>query len=245
MKQNIYDSREFFERYMSYRKNPLCLNETLEHPALLSILPPLTGKRVLDIGCGAGGFCLEAVDRGATSVIGIDISKLMCAEAIRSLASHKQRCKILNIAVEDASFESNSFDVIVSSLTLHYVASYSEVISKVGSWLTQFGVFIYSVNHPIYTAGLNRIPDFGTGALSTLNLDRYQEEGIRNHYWFVDGVIKYHRTIQTQINALSEAGFKINYFLEPKVLPEYRDAIEELRNADRRPVFMIISGIKE
>ncbi len=245
MKQNIYDSPAFFERYITYRKNPLCLSDTLEQPALLSVLPSLSGKRVLDIGCGMGGFCRTAIGQGASLVLGMDISKLMCAEADRSLAAYIDKVRIVNQAIEDASFEPNSFDVVVSSLTLHYVADFATVASKVNQWLARSGEFVFSVNHPIYTAGLERVPDFGTGVPLTLSLERYQQEGIRRHYWFVDGVVKYHRTIQTHFDALFGAGFKLCRFLEPQVLPEFRESAEELRNASRRPVFMIISAVKE
>ena len=245
MKQNIYDSPKFFERYLAYRQNLLCLNDTLEQPALLSVLPSMSGKRVLDIGCGTGGFCREAVRRGASSVLGMDISKLMCAEAVRLLATHTDTAKVVNQAVEDATFAPDSFDVVVSSLTLHYVADLAAVVSKVYQWLSRTGVFIFSVNHPIYTAGLERVPDFGTGVPLTLSLERYQQEGVRQHYWFVDDVVKYHRTLQTHFAALLGAGFELCRFLEPQVLPEFRESAEELRNASRRPVFMVISAIKE
>jgi 2-polyprenyl-3-methyl-5-hydroxy-6-metoxy-1,4-benzoquinol methylase len=217
----------------------------LEQPALLSALPSLSGKRVLDIGCGTGGFCREAVKQGVSSVLGMDISKLMCAEAVRSLVAHTEKAKILNQAIEDAVFQPDSFDVVVSSLTLHYVADFAAVISKINQWLSPNGAFVFSVNHPIYTAGLERVPDFGTGVPLTLSLERYQQEGIRRHYWFVDGVVKYHRTLQTHFGALLGAGFKLGRFLEPQVLSGFRESSEELRNASRRPVFMIISAVKE
>ncbi|MDX1658973.1 MAG: class I SAM-dependent methyltransferase [Nitriliruptorales bacterium] len=39
----------------------------------------LGGRTVLDVGCGAGGLCLELLERGATRAVGIDLSP----EAIR------------------------------------------------------------------------------------------------------------------------------------------------------------------
>ena len=41
----------------------------------------LTGTTVLDIGCGSGIYCLEAVRRGAARVVGIDIADDMIALA--------------------------------------------------------------------------------------------------------------------------------------------------------------------
>ena len=52
--QNIYDRQEFFEGYQRLRENPCSANNVEEKPALFSLAPELTEKRVLDLGCGFG-----------------------------------------------------------------------------------------------------------------------------------------------------------------------------------------------
>ena len=37
----------------------------VDQPAMRSLLPPLTNKRVLDLGCGFGKMCLYAIEQGA------------------------------------------------------------------------------------------------------------------------------------------------------------------------------------
>ena len=51
-KQNIYDNETFFEGYKKIRDNEANANNLFEIPALFSMMPDLTGKRVLDLGCG-------------------------------------------------------------------------------------------------------------------------------------------------------------------------------------------------
>ena len=49
----------------------------IEIPALLSILPNMVGKRILDLGCGFGEHCKLFVEKGAEKVVGLDISQKM------------------------------------------------------------------------------------------------------------------------------------------------------------------------
>ena len=74
-KQNIYDNEIFFEGYKKIRDNEANANNLFEIPALFSMMPDLTGKRVLDLGCGFGEHCMRCIRQGAEKVVGIDISE--------------------------------------------------------------------------------------------------------------------------------------------------------------------------
>lgn len=63
-KQNIYDNEVFFEGYQKLRDNRENANILFETPALLSLLPDLKGKRVLNLGCGCGDHCAEFIRLG-------------------------------------------------------------------------------------------------------------------------------------------------------------------------------------
>ncbi len=56
-KSSVYDTENFFELYQKLRANPISLNEIVEKPTMLSLLPELQGKKLLDLGCGTGGHC--------------------------------------------------------------------------------------------------------------------------------------------------------------------------------------------
>ena len=75
--QNIYDNATFFEGYRNLREKENNANNLFEIPALLSLLPELDGKKVLDLGCGFGDHCRLFAEMGAEKVIGIDISSKM------------------------------------------------------------------------------------------------------------------------------------------------------------------------
>ena len=71
-------------------------------------------------------------------------------------------------------------------------------------------------------------------------LDDYNDEGIRKQNWFIDDVIKYHRTMSSIINTLIETGFKIIRVLEPTAIKEAEMINEDLKNERRRPPFLLI-----
>src|SRR5947209_16534939 len=81
MTQNIYDNAEFFAAYSRLQRSVEGLDGAPEWPALQAMLPDLSGRRVLDLGCGFGWFCRWAREHGATHVEGIDVSEKMLARA--------------------------------------------------------------------------------------------------------------------------------------------------------------------
>ncbi|MFQ6115470.1 MAG: class I SAM-dependent methyltransferase, partial [bacterium] len=58
----------------------------LESSALYKMLPDLAGKRVLDVGCGAGRMSKLIAQRGVTYLVGIDFSFYMLCEAQKQLS---------------------------------------------------------------------------------------------------------------------------------------------------------------
>ncbi|MGU0056368.1 hypothetical protein ACVXG7_14120 [Enterobacter hormaechei] len=66
MAQNIYDNPAFFEGYAQLPRSVQGLNGAPEWPALKAMLPDLTGKAVVDLGCGYGWFCRAARELGAS-----------------------------------------------------------------------------------------------------------------------------------------------------------------------------------
>jgi len=58
MKQNIFDNPIFFDGYKKLRESEDNGNILLEKPCIFSPFPDLTGKHVLDMGCGYGENCI-------------------------------------------------------------------------------------------------------------------------------------------------------------------------------------------
>ena len=240
MKQNIYDDPRFFAAYSKLRRHESGLNAAVDQPAMRSLLPPLGNKRVLDLGCGFGKMCRYASEQGAANVVGVDISAKMLAKARDDTMD--ARISYVCSALEDLSFAPASFDVVVSSLALHYVERFDSVCANVKSWLARGGAFVFSVEHPMVTAFPVGAYLAAKGEAEHWTVDNYKLEGIRHTQWIVEDVVKYHRSVETYVNTLIDNGFAIVRLLEPEATADAVRERPELREESRRPTFMTISA---
>jgi SAM-dependent methyltransferase len=241
VKQNKYDDPEFFAEYSHMPRSIHGLAAGLEWTTFSGLLPDLQQKRVLDLGCGFGWHCRYAKERGASTVIGIDLSEKMLERA--RAATHDSGIEYQRCAIEDINFPVNHFDIAISSLALHYVEPFHQVCRHVHHCLARNGLFLFSVEHPIFTTLPAQSWHHGpTGERLHWPVDNYQHEGRRQTNWLTENVIKYHRTIATYVNTLIDSGFLIKRLEEPKPPPEITDA--DTRDQARRPPFLIIAATK-
>lgn len=245
MRQNIYDDTAFFAGYQDLREKPNNFNNLVEQPALRGMLPPLAGLAVLDLGCGFGDLAAYCVEQGAVSIVATDISAKMLA-----LGREKNPSPLIDyrqVAMEDLDFAPGTFDLVISSLALHYVADYRGLVVKVARWLRPSGHFVYSVEHPICTA---RRADQGwlydeDGQKLCWPVDDYQIEGRREFSWFVDGVVKYHRTLTTLLNTLVGSGLTVSAVCEPSATEETIARLPYYESTRRFPSFLLVQSRKE
>ena len=119
-KENKYDDDIFFQKYSQMSRSQQGLAGAGEWETLRKLLPDFKDKRVLDLGCGYGWHCIYAMEHGASSVVGVDISHKMLEVAKEK--THFPQVEYKCCAIEDVEFPEESFDVILSSLAFHYVA---------------------------------------------------------------------------------------------------------------------------
>lgn len=243
-KQNIYDNETFFEGYQKLRERGVNANNLFEIPARYALLPDLKGLRVLDLGCGMGDDCREYIRRGAKEVVGIDISEKMLEAAKAKNADPNIR--YIRMPMEDLYKLEGGFDVVVSSLAIHYVEDYKGVLREVNRLLKKGGEFIFSQEHPVNSCygGGERWTKDENGIKIYSNLANYGIEGERESTWFVDNVKKYHRMFSTVINDLIDAGFAIERLTEPVPTKELVEKYPDYYDLYHRPDFLLVKARK-
>ncbi|MDL2271829.1 class I SAM-dependent methyltransferase [Desulfovibrio sp. OttesenSCG-928-I05] len=242
MKQNTYDDPAFFAEYAQMPRSVDGLAAAGEWPAFRTLLPDLRGARVLDMGCGYGWHCRYAAEEGAATVVGIDLSAQMIAKA-RSMTT-AENIRFVQTAIEDFDAAPETFDVVLSSLAMHYVRDLAPVFSRIAKLLVPGGVFCYSAEHPVFTARPQQDWHYdANGAKAHWPVDGYFQEGERRTAFLGGDVIKYHRTIASHFHMLQAAGFVVDALDEPAPSHEMMRAMgwqDELR----RPMMVIFRAVK-
>lgn len=104
--------------------------------AVVSLLSPQSGERILDLGCGTGHLTAQIADSGA-QVMGVDRSPEMIAAAREAYPNLK-----FEIAdARDLPFR-EEFDAVFSNATLHWIREAEEALHGIWRALRPGGRFV-------------------------------------------------------------------------------------------------------
>jgi 2-polyprenyl-3-methyl-5-hydroxy-6-metoxy-1,4-benzoquinol methylase len=243
-KQNIYDNETFFNEYKHLRSLDSSANILIEKPALFSLVPDLNGKKILDLGCGYGENCKEFLKLGARKVVGVDISQKMLD--IAEIENKEETISYINLSMEEIEQLNETFDVVTSSLAFHYIKEFDTLVKNIYNLLNPGGHLIFSQENPINTcfSSGSRWTKDEEGNVVCANLYQYSMDGKRLSKWFVDDVIKYHRTFSSIINSLVTVGFRIEKMLEPIPSEEVMNRYPAYKKDIHKPDFWLIKVCK-
>lgn len=177
----VYDEQE----------NPLL---TLEERILSPLLPNVSGRNVIDIGCGTGRWLSRFSHTQAASVCGLDGSSEMLEIAA---GKHLQNAKLLRAALPSIPMESASADLTIASFVLSYVADLVTCASELARVSQPGGDLFISDMHPATAAALGWTRGFCCAGQT------YQLK-VQNH------------AIRDVIDILVRSGFSFVACLEPQ-----------------------------
>ncbi len=242
MKENRYDDPQFFQKYSEMTRSQQGLAGAGEWHELQKLLPNFQDLSVLDLGCGYGWHCKYAAEHGAARVLGTDISCRMLETAARRNPAPNIEYRLA--AMEELQLPDAGFDVVLSSLAIHYVADYPALVQKISRWLRPGGWLVLSVEHPVFTAyGSQDWYRDERGNILHFPVDRYFQEGQRSAIFLGEPVQKYHRTLTTYLETLLENGFCLRHVVEPQP-PADMLGLPGMADELRRPMMLLISATK-
>ena len=241
--KNEYDDAQFFEEYAKMPRSRNGLSAAGEWHQLKPLFPPLEGKTVLDLGCGYGWHCKFAAEQGAVQVLGIDLSQKMIAEAKERNA--KEQIEYRVCGMEEYEFPENMWDCVVSNLALHYIGNIEEIFHKVYRTLKTGGVFIFNMEHPVFTTGVGQDWIYTEdGKPQYWPVDDYFIPGERSTCFLGCNVVKQHHTLTQILMGLLHHGFVIEAVEEAKP-PKEMMGIPGMKDELRRPMMLLVKANKK
>ncbi|OKO89140.1 SAM-dependent methyltransferase [Bradyrhizobium sp. NAS80.1] len=240
MAQNIYDNPHFFAAYSQLSRQIRGLDGAPEWHAIRAMLPTVSGKRVVDLGCGFGWAARWMREQGASSVLGLDLSENMISRAKADTNDREIEYRIADL--ETVELPKAAFDLAYSALAFHYIRDFNRLIRMIHQALAPGGELVFTIEHPIFMAAVHPHWIADEGGRKTWPVNRYSIEGERQTDWFAKGVIKYHRTIGTTLNTLIRSGFQLLAVEEFAPSPEQIAQTPELAEELERPMMLLVSA---
>jgi len=205
---NDYDS---FAAAYAAESDTGIINAYYERPAILALAGDVTGRRILDAGCGAGPLFEALRDRGA-AVAGFDGSAGMIEQARRRLGDDAD-LRVADLA-GPLPYPDGAFDDVVASLVLHYLEDWGPTLAEFRRVLVPGGRVIVAGHHPLVHVAISLMSGRRTTYLETY---RYTEE------WTMGGQTAlmsfWHRPVHAMTDAFTAAGFRISVISEPQPVP--------------------------
>lgn len=190
-------------------------NAYYERPAMMKLLPETMDQlQVLDAGCAAGWYTEQFMSRGA-QVTAIDLSSEM-VDACKRRVGNKANVFVCDLT-KPLPFGDDTFHLIVSSLTLHYLDDWGPTFREFHRILKPGGGFVFSTHHPIMDVKHFDRTDYFAHELLQETWNKKESGPVE--------VTFYRRPLQ-EIIKVTAGTFVIERLVEPQPSIEFKDKPE-------------------
>ena len=227
-----------------FGENDLSRQELLD-PIILEILGDISGKQILDAGCGEGYLCRKLARLGAV-VTGVELSKGMLSFALEEQSNEPLAITFSNANIASLPFLSDCFfDIVITNNVIQDVEDYQGVFREFSRLLRPGGTYLQIINHPCFaTPGYGWERDANGNRLHW-KVDYYFKRGPFPIDWRpetgMEPTIFWHRTLGDIVNTLISCGFHIIRLIEPEPPESWLNSHPQAYDSDsRKPDFLIL-----
>lgn len=142
-----YDSIDI-DSYLKHIERPDSWNNLYERPYLISKLPNLKDRDVLDIGCASGYYTDYALKNGA-KVTAVDISQKMLGFLASRIESEYLTLHRADISKPMPFLANESYDIAICSLVFHYLRDWQTLLRELFRVLKNDGRVLITTHHPL------------------------------------------------------------------------------------------------
>ena len=185
----------------------------MQLPAILNLLGDLSGKSLIDIGCGPGAYSVEFAKRGA-DVFGVDFSQNMLDKARDNAETANVELTLQKADAHSLPYTGESFDVAV----LIFMILNTKIVEEAARVLKPSGLLLFSDTHPTLEAkGQWESNNIGAPRIIEDYFSHDKRKWRIKHGPGQTITLKYYtHTIEQCVNMIADAGFRILRIVEPK-----------------------------
>jgi len=199
----------------------------------------VSGKKLLEVGCGSGQSLQYMGDRKASELWGIDLSENQIEKTKRHLTACGHSATLICSPMEEAcGIPENYFDFVYSIYAIGWTTDLAGTFRRIASYLKEDGIFIFSWSHPIHkcvAAEDDRL----------VFKKCYFDESWYSVTLGDSTLTMSDRKLSSYVNALAKAGFVIEEMIEesdPEILKSSND--DFAKKAKMLPVTFVIKARK-
>lgn len=181
----------------------------LINPVLLRLLGEVSGRRVLDAGCGTGYVSRLLAERGA-QVTGVEPAASLVGFARSKEADLGQGISYVQADLARLPDLGARFDAVVCSMVLMAIPDWQPAMRACVRSLRPGGVFVFSLVHPAFEQLRSSWRDHGEYRVRRY-LAEYEITGPSGP--------DFHRPISAYLNELASLGCRLREIVEPGLDP--------------------------
>ncbi|MCM3039700.1 class I SAM-dependent methyltransferase [Paenibacillus motobuensis] len=201
----------------------------------------VSGKKMLEIGCGSGQSLQYLGERKASELWGADISENQIEKTRQHLTACGLSAQLICSPMEDeCGIPEDYFDFVYSVYAIGWTTDLEGTFCRIASYLKKDGVFIFSWSHPIHKC-----------VAAEDNMLVFKKSYFDESWYSVSlgesTLTLSDRKLSTYINALSKAGFIIEQMIEQsddEILQSCDDNNDFANKAKMLPVTFVIKARK-
>lgn len=210
-------------------------------PYMLELMGDVSGQKILDLGCGEGGYSRELAKRGA------EVTAVDCNEKAIEYATEQAKREGLSIQCflrnsnDLYEIEDGTFDVVLCSMMLMDCEDFEGTVKESARVLKSSGKLYASVLHPCFNGNYEKgIGRQGAGIDREVVVKNYFEptEWEAPLYKGSIPVLWHHRTLEEYVRTFIKCGLTIIDLREPKSTDEQAKISVSMAHLQKIPLYL-------